>query len=462
MTRSMCVIGLMLSLGCGTGVIQSGDNTGVGDPDVEVARFSLGADDTGALQSSACVNHQGPGSCARYPNPGRCEGLDVSIKGDGVVEGACLRRGRTTAVHTVARGLPIMCSMDDVRHCLTCVDFYGEVLFDTCEGLMDDVAGAGAAPKGGLELCAPAAAHQAYIDKLNAVLAKEGLGLTFSSEEDPSTGFIVPGVSFDVCERNSLEKVGLLDECEPEAGSGACYCYDTPGAICRCARIAYAALKDLCAQLEANGCLPEHYGAAVWKVLRDAIRWLNKGRGDSDVPLSLVKNSEDIECRGSPLVLDMAGDGISLTSLEEGVPFPLTEGITRTAWIRGDDALLVFDRDGNGRIDDAGELFGEATAPDGFAALLVLDEPAQGGNANGIVEVADLMFGQLQLWRDSNGDGISQALELRPLLDEGIIGLETNPTRHSGLADAHGNDLSIRARFYRKDGSSGLLVDVLL
>ena len=66
-----------------------------------------------------------------------------------------------------------------------------------------------------------------------------------------------------------------------------------------------------------------------------------------------------------------------------------TGAAIKTAWVEGDDALLVLDRDNNGRIDSGAELFGEATpvgemaAEDGFAALAELDRPALGGNGDG-------------------------------------------------------------------------------
>lgn len=58
-----------------------------------------------------------------------------------------------------------------------------------------------------------------------------------------------------------------------------------------------------------------------------------------------------------PLVLDLDGDGIEITSLASKVQFDTNgDGIkTGTAWVQADDGLLVWDRNGNGVIDSGRE-----------------------------------------------------------------------------------------------------------
>lgn len=83
--------------------------------------------------------------------------------------------------------------------------------------------------------------------------------------------------------------------------------------------------------------------------------------------------------RRDPLMFDLDGDGIeTLGASESGVFFDHNgTGVkTSTGWLKGDDGFLVFDRNGNGTIDNGRELFGDATAlytggtaVDGFAAL---------------------------------------------------------------------------------------------
>src|SRR5262249_32882137 len=139
------------------------------------------------------------------------------------------------------------------------------------------------------------------------------------------------------------------------------------------------------------------------------------------------------DCRGSPLVLDLDGDGVRLSSLDTGVAFDLlgTGEKVQTAWTRGDDALLAIDWNKNGVIDGATELFGNATFghehEDGFRALAELDL-----NGDGRVDAKDPAFAELVVWRDANQDGVSRASELLPLRDAGVRAIDLAPVRLSG------------------------------
>jgi hypothetical protein len=170
-------------------------------------------------------------------------------------------------------------------------------------------------------------------------------------------------------------------------------------------------------------------------------------------------------CTASPLVLDLDGGGVALSSLEGGVVFDLVGSGTpvRCAWIRPGNALLVLDRDGDGVVDGAAELFGNATAgrafADGFAALAELDD-----NSDGLVDETDREFSRLRVWADPDRDGYGAANELIPLTEMGIRALETRPARvpDSEAGDEHGNRIPLVAGFVRADGRRGLLVDAYL
>lgn len=128
--------------------------------------------------------------------------------------------------------------------------------------------------------------------------------------------------------------------------------------------------------------------------------------------------------RRDPLVLDLDGDGIEtlgITSTTQVLFDYDGDGVkTGTGWIKGDDGFLVLDRNGNGVIDNGGELFGDQTlvngvkATDGFAAL-----SAQDSNHNGQFDAGDTNFINVRIWQDTNSDGISQAGELHTLSELG-------------------------------------------
>ena len=171
--------------------------------------------------------------------------------------------------------------------------------------------------------------------------------------------------------------------------------------------------------------------------------------------------------RVDPLILDLDGDGLDTVGASSTSPILFdhdNDGIkTGTGWVNADDGFLVFDRNGNGAIDNGSELFGDATdlyaggkAADGFAALAQEDS-----NHDGKVDSQDAHWSQLRVWRDLNQDGVSQANELFGLDQLGIAGIHTGATAHSQTL-ANGNQIADLGSFVRTDGSTGMMGDVAL
>ncbi len=159
-----------------------------------------------------------------------------------------------------------------------------------------------------------------------------------------------------------------------------------------------------------------------------------------------------------PLVLDLDGNGIQLTEAGKGAIFDVTADgkLDNTAWVKGNTALLTYDRNGNGVVDNGSELFGDQNgAADGFEELGKYDT-----NGDRKITILDPIFKALKLYRDLNGDGKMSKNEFSSLSELGIKALNLNFMRTS--ADINGNSLLLNGSFEREDGSTGQLADVLL
>ncbi|WP_374650074.1 calcium-binding protein [Dongia sp.] len=158
-----------------------------------------------------------------------------------------------------------------------------------------------------------------------------------------------------------------------------------------------------------------------------------------------------------PLVLDLDGDGLELSSVSYGGPtrFDMDgDGFAEpTGWVKSDDGFLVRDENANGTIDGIGDLIG-SPSQNGFAELSAFDT-----NADQIIDATEAAAAGLQVWRDLNQNQISEANELTSLAAAGISSISLNVTATPGKTNVT-NAIAGEAQFTRADGTTGTVSDV--
>lgn len=183
------------------------------------------------------------------------------------------------------------------------------------------------------------------------------------------------------------------------------------------------------ADLQAMGGTTDADACSVWHVygVRD------------ESPIVVRLDRGQIELTGPEVAFDLACNGTS--QLIGWTALGIAEG------------FLVLDRDGDGKITSSREMFGNFTplswdltgnpADNGFVALAWFDDVGHGGNGDGWITSADLVFDRLRVWIDSNHDGVTDPGELHTLASVGIDAISTQ-YRESRRRDRFGNEFRFR------------------
>ena len=179
----------------------------------------------------------------------------------------------------------------------------------------------------------------------------------------------------------------------------------------------------------AGGILGGFLGESIWDWLLDPLNDEYTNAGNAQPPRD-------------PLAIDLGALGLELTTLENGVNFDLDKNgfAEKTAWIGLEDGFLCLDRNGNSKIDDGGELFGDqvelsngAISVSGFEALADFDE-----DGDGVIDHNDTVWNDLRVWIDANHNGISDSGELKTLNELGVVNISLDVTKEENVDTATG------------------------
>jgi Ca2+-binding RTX toxin-like protein len=217
---------------------------------------------------------------------------------------------------------------------------------------------------------------------------------------------------------------------------------------------------------------PDFTRAGLWHDIKESLIW-NPWTLEVSIDVNRNWRTATTPPRRDPLAIDLDGDGIETVGIpSSGDPVLFdhdADGVkTGTGWLKGDDAWLVLDRDGNGSIESGRELFGVDTmvtvteslvpgaaqqtyrrnARSGFEALATLD-----ANHDGVFNASDAGYAQVRLWQDLNQDGVSQNNELAMLADKGIASIALNGSASSTNL-GNGNTVTANATVTRINGST--------
>lgn len=494
----------LLAAGCGAGEIESSSGAAR-------ASWTLVADADLALRDPRCAG----AACPSYPNPAECSSLTLEVDESGTICGRCAGLdGAPRICGGPAQGIPYRCFVEragtgactvcddlfgatvlrdcsgstgvatagyaltsedgyheppvgdegtdappptdqicyearraDGTACQLCVDASRRLRYDDCTTPPDDGGSDGgdvppevpddgmeAPPAGECPADGIAQGRRLFTDALNGILGEAGLPADYvpgGGDGDPAGAELIG------------ERVRVQSSCrfgdfyeERVRSSGGWYRSGRP----RCGYMVTVAVSRACRSLGAD-CAAFEEG-----IVREQAR-------------ATRELDDRYDCISSPVVLDLDGDGVHTVSSGARFDFAGAGPRLPTTWIEPGDALLARDADGDGRIDDGTELFGETTrvgggpAGDGFTALRPLDD-----NGDGRLDARDRAFGSLVVWQD-DGDGRTDRGELRSLARAGVRSIDLRSTRSDAI-DAHGSVLGLWSRFERDDGTYALACDV--
>jgi VCBS repeat-containing protein len=125
---------------------------------------------------------------------------------------------------------------------------------------------------------------------------------------------------------------------------------------------------------------------------------------------------------GDPVLIDMDGNGVDIIGKNSSKVYFDYAGnghLNHTAWVGSQDAMVVEDLNGDGKITYGDEIaFANRTAAadSDLEALMALHDT----NHDGQIDAQDAGFNNLRLWVDANSNGVTEAGELITFAQAGL------------------------------------------
>src|SRR5205085_7933265 len=113
-----------------------------------------------------------------------------------------------------------------------------------------------------------------------------------------------------------------------------------------------------------------------------------------------VATTIDVAAVAPPIGIDLDGDGqVSFLATDAGATFDYGGGKVATAWVAGNDGILVRDANHDGQASATEIVF--ATSGSDLQGLALYDS-----NHDGQLSSADAGFADFQVWQDANSNGV--------------------------------------------------------
>jgi Ca2+-binding RTX toxin-like protein len=196
----------------------------------------------------------------------------------------------------------------------------------------------------------------------------------------------------------------------------------------------------------------------------------NQANKDGNDGTDTLVGIEFVEFKGgvrmgvtSPIILDLDGQGVQTVSASDSLARYDMDGdglADDTSWFGRTEGMLFLDRDGNGKVSNAGEFsfIGDvAGAHSDLEGLRAWDS-----NHDGILSVLDVRFNDFRIWQDKDSDGVAEDGEVMTLTTAGVKSINLTGTAVTG--DTQPGDVVVvnKGSYTRTNGATMEFIDAAL